>query len=58
MKQRRALGALFFLLAIGLAGIAVGAVRDARHEAVGWAIAVAAAALAVWLGSMAWRALR
>jgi len=58
MKQRRALGALFFLLAIGLAGIAVGAVRDARHEGVGWAIAVAAAVLAVWLASMAWRALR
>jgi hypothetical protein len=58
LKQRRALGALFFLLAVGLAGIAVGALRGARHEAVGWAIAVAAAVLAVWLGSMAFRAMR
>ncbi|MFL5944754.1 MAG: hypothetical protein ACJ74D_06810 [Gaiellaceae bacterium] len=58
MKQRRALGALFFLLAVGLAGIAVGAIRGARDEGVGWAIAVAAAALAVWLASMAFRALR
>ena len=58
MKQSRALGALFFLLAIGLAGIAVGAIRGARDEAVGWVIAVAAAALAAWLASMAWRALR
>ena len=58
MKQRRALGALFILLAVGLAGIAVGAISGARHEGVGWAIAIAAAALAVWLASMAWRALR
>lgn len=58
MKQRRALAALFFLLAVGLAGVAVGAVRGARHEAVGWVIAIAAAALALWLASMAWRALR
>ena len=58
MKQRRALGALFFLLAVGLAGIAAGAIRGARHEGVGWVIAIAAAALAVWLASMAFRAMR
>ena len=58
MNQRRALGALFFLLAIGFAGLAYGAATGARHEAIGWAIAVAAAALAVWLASMAFRALR
>lgn len=58
MKQRRALGALFLLLAIGMAGIAFGAAYGARHEGVGWAIALAAAALAVWLASMAFRALR
>ena len=58
MSQRRALGALFLLLAVSLAGIAVGAIRDARDEGVGWAIAIAAAALAVWLASMAFRAMR
>jgi hypothetical protein len=58
LSQRRALGALFLLLAVGLAGIAVGAIRDARDEGVGWAIAIAAAALAVWLASMAFRAMR
>ena len=58
VNQRRALGALFFLLAIGFAGLAYGAATGARHEAIGWAIAVAAAALAVWLASMAFRALR
>jgi hypothetical protein len=58
VKQRRALGALFILLAIGMAGIAFGAAYGARHEGVGWAIAIAAAALAVWLASMAVRALK
>jgi hypothetical protein len=58
LKQRRALGALFFLLAILFVGIAFAAVSGARHELAGWAIAIAAAALAVWLGSLAWRALR
>jgi hypothetical protein len=58
VKQRRALGALFFLLAIGMTGIAFGAAYGARHEGVGWAIAIAAAALAVWLGSMAFRSLK
>jgi hypothetical protein len=58
VKHRRALGALFFLLAIGFAGVAYGAATGARHEAIGWVIASAAAALAVWLGSMAIRALK
>jgi hypothetical protein len=58
VKQRRALGALFALLSIGFAGIAFAAAYGARREMAGWAIVLAAAALAVWLGSMAFRALR
>ena len=58
MRQRRALGALFALLAIGFAGIAFAAAVGAGHELAGWAIALAAAALAFWLASMAFRALR
>jgi hypothetical protein len=41
-----------------LAGVAAAAVYGARDEGVGWGIAFAAAALAVWLGSMAFRSLR
>jgi hypothetical protein len=58
VNQRRALGALFALLAIGFAGVAFAAAYGARREAAGWAIALAALALAVWLATMAWRALR
>ncbi len=58
MKQRRALGALFLLLAIGMAGIAFAAAYGARNVGAGWAIALAAAVLAVWLATMAFRALR
>ena len=58
MKQRRALGALFFLLAVGFAGIAFAAAYGARHVGAGWIIAVAAAALAFWFAGMAFRALR
>jgi hypothetical protein len=58
MRQRRALGALFALLALGFAGIAFAAAYGARRQAAGWAIALAAAALAVWLAAMAFRALR
>jgi hypothetical protein len=58
VKQRRALGALFLVLAIGFAGVAFAAVSGATSELAGWAIALASAALAVWLGSMAFRALR
>jgi hypothetical protein len=58
VKQRRALGALFALLSIGFAGIAFAAAYGARHEMAGWAIVLAAVALAVWLASMAIRALR
>ena len=58
MKQRRALGALFALLAIGFAGIAFAAADAGRSVAAGWIIALAAAALAVWLASLAYKALR
>jgi hypothetical protein len=58
LKQRRALGALFLLLAIGMAGIAFAAAYGGRNVGAGWAIALAAAALAVWLATMAFRALR
>jgi hypothetical protein len=58
VRQRRALGALFALLAVGFAGIAFAAAYGARSELAAWAIVLAAAALAVWLASMAFRALR
>ena len=58
MKQRRALGALFALLAIGFAGIAFDAAYGASNVGAGWVIALAAVALAVWFASMAYRALR
>jgi hypothetical protein len=56
--QRRALGALFLVLALVLAGIATAAAGAARHEAGLVVIAFAAGALAVWLGLLAFRALR
>jgi hypothetical protein len=58
LNQRRALGALFALLAVGFLGIAFAAAYGARRELAGWAIALAALALAAWLGSMAFRAFR
>ncbi len=48
--QRRALGLLFTLLAAAFLIVAVAATG---HGVRGWVIAVAAAALAVWLGSVA-----
>jgi hypothetical protein len=51
--QRRALGALFLVLAALFAGIALAAIA-ARV----WVIAFAAIVLAAWLGGMALRALR
>ena len=58
MKQRQALGALFSLLAIAFAGVAFAAGYGAGGEAGRWIIALAAAVLAVWLASMAFRAFR
>jgi hypothetical protein len=53
--QRRGLGILFALIAAALVALAVAA---AGHGARGWIVAAAAAAIAVWLGSLALSALR
>jgi len=58
VRHRRALGALFTVLALGFAGVAYAAARGAAGAAGRWIIVFAAAALAVWLASMALRALR
>jgi hypothetical protein len=50
--RNRPLGALFVVLALGLAGIGFAALRADQ-----WVIAFAAAVLAVWLGSLALRLL-
>jgi hypothetical protein len=52
-SQRRALGALFFGLALGFAVVAVAAARAER-----WVIAVAAAALALWMAGLAAQGLK
>jgi hypothetical protein len=52
-SQRKALGALFSLIAIFFVGIAASA-----YTAEVWVVVAAAAALALWMGSMAVRALR
>jgi Na+-transporting NADH:ubiquinone oxidoreductase subunit NqrE len=57
-SQRRALGVLFALIAIFFVGIAATAFEAARDEAWIWVIVLAAGALALWMGSMAFRALR
>ena len=56
--QRRALGVLFCVLAAGLIAVAVAALVGAGGEARGWIIAIAALALAGWLGSAGLSALR
>jgi hypothetical protein len=53
--HRRALGLLFTVLAAGLLGIAAfSALAGGRA----WVLALAAAALGVWMGGLAARALR
>jgi hypothetical protein len=47
------LAALFVVLTIALAGIAFAAANHGR-----WVIAVAAAVIAAWMGSVAWAAVR
>jgi hypothetical protein len=56
--KRPALGALFSLLALAFAGMAFAAAYGAGSEARRWVVVLAAAVLAVWLGTMALRALR
>jgi hypothetical protein len=52
------LGALFSLLALGFAGVAFAAGYGAGAEARRWIVVVAAGVLALWLGTLALRALR
>ena len=58
MTRRPTLGALFSLLAIGFAGVAFAAGYGAGGEVRRWVVVLAAAALAVWLATLAFRALR
>jgi hypothetical protein len=53
--KRRSLGALFVLLAATFAAIGFFAAREGGQA---WVIAVAAAALAAWMGELAFRTLR
>jgi hypothetical protein len=55
-SQRRALGALFLVLAVFFAGIAFTAFASEEREV--WVVGVAAAGLALWLASLALRGLR
>jgi hypothetical protein len=56
--QRRALGFLFCGLAAALVVTAAAALLGAGQEARGWIVAIAALALAGWLGSLALSAFR
>ena len=56
--QRRALGVLFCALAAALVALAVAALVGAGGEARGWIVAIAALAIAAWLGSVGLSALR
>jgi heme O synthase-like polyprenyltransferase len=53
MSQRRALGSLFLVLALGFAGIGYASAGAGR-----WAIAAAAVALGGWMLTMSLRLLR
>ena len=52
-SQRRALGALFVVLAIGFAVVGVAAIRAEQ-----WVIVLASAAMAGWIGGLGVRGLR
>ena len=56
--QRRALGVLFCVIAAALVGVAIAALVGAGGQAKGWIVAVAAVAIAGWLGSVGLSALR
>jgi hypothetical protein len=56
--QRPALGILFATLAAIFAATAVWAILSAGNSPKGWVVAVASAALAAWLGSLALSVLR
>ena len=56
-SQRRALGALFLVLATAFGAVAVASIRS-HAGARSWVIGFAAAAIAAWLGGLSLRALR
>jgi hypothetical protein len=56
LSQRRALGALFLLLAAAFAGVAYAGAN--AGAAAGWIVAAAAGVLALWLAGLSFRALR
>ena len=56
VPQRRALGALFFVLAVFFGGVAVTAF--AADDRTVWVIGVAAGGLALWLAGLAIRGFR
>ena len=56
--QRRALGILFCAIAAALVAVAAAALIGAGSEARGWIVAIAALAIAGWLGSVGVSALR
>ncbi len=56
VSQRRALGALFLVLAVFFTGVAVSAFSSEDRTV--WVVGVAAAGLALWLLTLALRGLR
>ena len=54
---RRALGALFLVLTVALAGVAFAAAWGADGSVTRWIVAAAAATIALWLATLAWRLL-
>jgi hypothetical protein len=58
VRQRRALGALFSLLAVGFAGIAFAAASSGGGTLRSAIVAAAAGVIALWLATLAIRALR
>ncbi len=57
LRQRHALGLLFAFLTFAFAALAAFAARGADGSVRRLLVAAAAAAIAVWFGSLAWQAL-
>ena len=57
-SQQRALGALFLSLTFAFTGVAIASAWGASGTIGRWIVAFAAAAIAAWFGSLAWRMLR
>jgi hypothetical protein len=58
MTQRHLLGGLFSALTMGFAAVAVGSAWGAGGNLGRWVVTLAAGAMAAWLASLAWGALR